>query len=128
MFFHIPLYVDSLYLLILTAECLCRPEAYSKPDIHPQTGKPLDIGITGREHHGNAKKSDGFFDKGVLGARESEHVASGNAPEVKVIGNGHCHCESIVDVFLLQKLLSFLPVTENCRRVKGVWNCFGGGG
>ncbi|KAJ3496764.1 hypothetical protein NLJ89_g10439 [Agrocybe chaxingu] len=93
MFFHIPL-----------------PESYAKPDINPQTGKALDVGIRGQEPAGNAKKSDNFFEKGLLTALESEHVAKGNAPEVKVIGNGHCH------------------VTENCRRVKGVWLCFGGGG
>ncbi|KAG6810005.1 hypothetical protein H0H92_013730 [Tricholoma furcatifolium] len=93
MFFHIPL-----------------PEAYSKADSDPQTHRPLDVGTHGQEAPGNAKNNAGFFVDGVLNAPESEHVGKGNALEVKVIGNGHCH------------------ITENCRRVQGVWNCFGGGG
>ncbi|KAH8116363.1 Metallo-dependent phosphatase [Phellopilus nigrolimitatus] len=80
MFFHIPL-----------------PESYSAPDIDSNTGLPLDIGIHDIEDPGNAKKSDGFFDKGILQALETDHNAGGN-------------------------------VKENCRRVKGVWLCFGGGG
>ncbi|KAJ7115908.1 Metallo-dependent phosphatase-like protein [Mycena epipterygia] len=91
MFFHIPL-----------------SETYDKADTS-STGRPLDIGITGLEAKGNPKQSDGFFEKGILKALESDHV-SNNVQEVKVIGHGHCH------------------VTENCRRVKGVWFCFGGGG
>ncbi|KAF8159653.1 Metallo-dependent phosphatase-like protein [Crassisporium funariophilum] len=93
MFFHMPL-----------------PETYAKADMNPSTGRPLDVGVTGQEPAGNAKGNDGFFEKGIMKALESGNVANGNAHEVKVIGNGHCH------------------VTENCRRVKGVWFCFGGGG
>jgi len=92
MFFHIPL-----------------PEAYSKADIGPQSKKPLDVGISGQETPGNAKKNGGMFEKGILKAFESDHRSNGNVLEVKAIGNGHCH------------------LTENCRRVKGVWQCFGGG-
>jgi len=92
MFFHIPL-----------------PETYVKADMNPSTGKPLDVGIKEIEPKGSAKKSDGFFAKGLLKAMESSNLAN-KAREVKVIGNGHCH------------------VTENCRRVNGVWLCFGGGG
>ncbi|KAF8075000.1 Metallo-dependent phosphatase-like protein [Lyophyllum atratum] len=93
MFFHIPL-----------------PEAYSKADINPRTDKPLDVGTHGQEPPSYAKGNDGFFEKSILQAQESDHIGKGNALEVKVIGNGHCH------------------ITENCRRVKGVWHCFGGGG
>ncbi|KAI5122495.1 hypothetical protein M0805_001403 [Coniferiporia weirii] len=93
MFFHIPL-----------------PESYSTADIDANTGLPLDIGIHDIEEHGSAKKSDGFFDNGILQALETDHSSGGNVKEVKVIANGHCH------------------ITENCRRVKGVWLCFGGGG
>jgi hypothetical protein len=25
-------------------------------------------------------------------------------------------------------LMKHWTVTENCRRIKGIWNCFGGGG
>ncbi|KAK7030663.1 AIP3 domain-containing protein [Favolaschia claudopus] len=91
MFFHMPL-----------------PETYHKADIGSNK-RPLDIGISGLETKGDASDSDGFFDKGILKAMESDHVTS-STQEVKVIGNGHCH------------------LTENCRRVKGVWFCFGGGG
>ncbi|KAJ6581440.1 Metallo-dependent phosphatase [Mycena capillaripes] len=91
MFFHMPL-----------------PETYGKPDTGA-SGRVLDMGITGLEAKGDASDSDGFFDKGILTAMESDHVSS-HIQEVKVIGHGHCH------------------VTENCRRVKGVWFCFGGGG
>ncbi|KAK7466365.1 Phosphatase dcr2 [Stygiomarasmius scandens] len=97
MFFHIPL-----------------QEAYANPDIDPATKRPYDIGLKGNERPGAAKGNDGFYDKAVLAAMESDHVtqsAQGGQPrEVKVIANGHCH------------------ITENCRRVRGVWNCFGGGG
>ncbi|KAH0582874.1 putative inactive purple acid phosphatase 29 [Termitomyces sp. J132] len=93
MFFHIPL-----------------QEAYAEADSDPRTHNALDVGIHGQESPGNAKGNAGFYKNGVLKAMESEHVGKGNALEVKVIGNGHCH------------------ITENCRRVKGVWNCFGGGG
>ncbi|KXN86602.1 putative inactive purple acid phosphatase 29 [Leucoagaricus sp. SymC.cos] len=92
MFFHIPL-----------------PESYSKADIDPQSKKPLDVGISGQEDPGNAKKNGGMFEKGILKATESAHKANGNALEVKAIANGHCH------------------ITENCRRIKGIWLCFGGG-
>jgi len=52
----------------------------------------------------------GFFEKALLGTMESDHSANGNAREVKVVGNGHSH------------------ITENCKRIKGVWLCYGGGG
>ncbi|KAF9531793.1 Metallo-dependent phosphatase [Crepidotus variabilis] len=93
MFFHIPL-----------------PQTFSKVDISPLTGKPLDVGISDQEGASHAQHDDGFFEKGILYAQESNHVASKSIPEVKVIGNGHQH------------------LTENCRRIKGVWLCFGGGG
>jgi len=94
MFFHIPL-----------------KESYDVvPDANPDTGIPLDIGIHDVDGRGDAKNSDGFFDKGVSQALESDHSAGSKMKEVKVISNGHCH------------------VTENCRRIKGVWLCFGGGG
>ncbi|KAK0203023.1 Metallo-dependent phosphatase-like protein [Desarmillaria ectypa] len=93
MFFHIPL-----------------PESYTPADTDPRTGQPLDVGIHGEEAAGNAKGTDGFFEKALLTALESEHVSKGTEHEVKVVANGHCH------------------LTENCRRVHGIWLCFGGGG
>ncbi|KAK2463672.1 hypothetical protein APHAL10511_004423 [Amanita phalloides] len=93
MFFHIPL-----------------PETYNNADLDPQTGRPLDVGIHNLERPGNSRHNDGFFEKGLLQAKESDRRNRALIPEVKVVGNGHCH------------------VTENCRRVQGVWMCFGGGG
>ncbi|KAK0457796.1 Metallo-dependent phosphatase-like protein [Desarmillaria tabescens] len=93
MFFHIPL-----------------PESYTPADTDPRTGQPLDVGIHGEETAGNAKGTDGFFEKALLASLESEHVSKGTEHEVKVVANGHCH------------------LTENCRRVHGIWLCFGGGG
>ncbi|KAJ7224240.1 Metallo-dependent phosphatase-like protein [Mycena pura] len=84
------------------------PETYNPPDVGA-SGRVLDLGISDLEDKGTAKGSDDFFTKGLLGALETEHVAN-KVKEVKVVGNGHCH------------------VTENCRRVQGVWFCFGGGG
>ena len=57
----------------------------------PDTGLPLDFGVHDLEGKGSANSTDGFFEKGVLEALESEHTASGTLKEVKVIGNGHCH-------------------------------------
>lgn len=62
--------------------------------MNPRTGKALDVGKTGLEPPGNAKGNDKFFEKGILRAMESDHVANGQAREVKVIGNGHCHSKS----------------------------------
>jgi len=93
MFFHMPL-----------------QETFSKADVDPQTGRPLDVGISDLEGKGSAKGNDGFFEKGLMSALESSHRARGVYREVKVVANGHSH------------------LTENCRRVKGIWMCFGGGG
>jgi len=93
MFFHIPL-----------------QETYNTPDHDQRTGQLLDIGLHGVEGPGAAKKNDGFFEKGLLAATESEHSYGGSIPEVKVVANGHCH------------------ITEDCRRVQNLWMCFGGGG
>ena len=68
-----------------------RQESYGAADIDPKTGLPLDIGIHDLEGKGSANSSDGFFDKGIMQAFESDHAAAGTLKEVKVIGNGHCH-------------------------------------
>ena len=70
-----------------------RPEAYDKADVDPASGRPLDVGVSGLEGKGSASKSDGMLKKGLLAATESEHRGAGSAPEVKVVGNGHCHSE-----------------------------------
>jgi len=85
-------------------------ESYSNADIDPSTGKPLDVGVSDLERKGSAKGNAGFFEKGLMTALESNHRSGGVQREVKVVANGHCH------------------ITENCRRVKGTWMCFGGGG
>ncbi len=51
----------------------------------------MDIGIHDVDGRGDAKNSDGFFDKGVSQALESDHSAGSKMKEVKVISNGHCH-------------------------------------
>ncbi|THH27295.1 hypothetical protein EUX98_g6887 [Antrodiella citrinella] len=84
-------------------------ESFSAADVDPRTGKPLDFGEQ-LEGNGNSKKQDGFFHKALLQAMESDHTARGTAREVKVVSNGHDH------------------ITDKCRRIKGIWNCFGGGG
>lgn len=61
------------------------------PDVNPDTGIPLDIGIHDIDGRGDAKNSDGFFEKGVTQALESDHNAGSKLKEVKVISNGHCH-------------------------------------
>jgi hypothetical protein len=85
-------------------------ETYSAPDHDSRTNRLLDIGIHGNEPPGSARNNGGLFVNGLLRANESTHVAARRVPEVKVVANGHCH------------------ITENCRRVQGIWLCFGGGG
>ncbi|KAI0028898.1 Metallo-dependent phosphatase [Vararia minispora EC-137] len=86
------------------------PEAYGPADFDPRSGRALDQGVSGLEGKGSAKKNDGMLEKGLLRALESDHRGSRAPPEVKIVANGHCH------------------ITENCRRIQGVWMCFGGGG
>ncbi|KAF8519664.1 Metallo-dependent phosphatase-like protein [Gautieria morchelliformis] len=100
MFFHIPLPEASSICLS------CSIHGLTVPDIDPSTGKDLDVGQQ-LDGPGAAKKNAGFFVKALLNATEDD---GGHGREVKVVGNGHCH------------------VSENCRRVRGVWMCFGGGG
>ena len=70
------------------------------PDVNPDTGIPLDIGIHDIEERGDAKNSDGFFDKGLSQALESDHNAGGKMKEIKVISNGHCHCMLTLHIVL----------------------------
>ncbi|KAF8325842.1 Metallo-dependent phosphatase-like protein [Cantharellus anzutake] len=81
------------------------PEAYYPAD--EDTKKPSRFNV-GEELDGpgSPKHNSGFFEAGILRVTESE--AGGR--EIKVIGNGHCH------------------ITDRCRRISGVWMCFGGGG
>ena len=104
-------------------------ESYSKADMDPRTGKPLDVGIGDLEGKGSAKGNDGFFEKGLMSALESNHRARGIYREVKVVANGHSHRKSTSYVPIqVSSNYICVTVTENCRRVKGVWMCFGGGG
>lgn len=70
---------------------ICRQESYAQADKDTRTGAWLDVGLRGLEPKGSAKQNEGFFEKGLLSAMESEHLAGGSAREVKVVGNGHCH-------------------------------------
>lgn len=111
MFFHMPM-----------------RESYYGADRDPATNWPLDTGLKKTEPPGAAKGNDGMFEKGILGAKESDHVKDGAIPEVKVVGNGHCHCMWFLRVLFDIPFTDRDAVTENCRRVSGVWLCFGGGG
>ncbi|GAA5832135.1 hypothetical protein JCM11251_004252 [Rhodosporidiobolus azoricus] len=109
-FFHIPL-----------------PQAYTSQIDVSSSGKRLRVGER-LEGSGASKTDSGFFDQAVLARGElPKEKAEGDAPldefwdgesasptmgrpEVKVLAHGHCHN------------------TSDCRRVKGVWICFGGGG
>ena len=88
-----------------------------------KSGKPLDIGNQ-FDTPGGSKKNGGFFEKALLTAKES--IKGG--PEVKVVGNGHHHSMFYPLCSRTAKVLILYEVTDNCRRVKGVWFCFGGGG
>lgn len=101
-------------------------QAYSpKVDVSP-SGKRLRIGER-LEGDGASKTDSGFWQQGVLAQGElpaprGEGDAPVDAfwdgeaatpttgrPEVKVVAHGHCH------------------ITSDCRRVDGVWICFGAG-
>ncbi|CAE6540487.1 unnamed protein product [Rhizoctonia solani] len=79
-------------------------------DTNPETSKILDVGTA--EQYGGSPKDSGFFRNAILAAPEvpSTTETKGAGTEIKVIANGHVH------------------TADNCRRVKGVWTCFGGGG
>lgn len=106
MFFHIPI-----------------AQSYGPVDTDSLTGDELDVGtqLPG-DGPGNSKTDGGMFD-GLLAALESEE---GAVPEVKVIGHGHSHStfsaarRSTPDALSLD--------TDKCRRNRGIWACFGGGG
>ncbi|BGO96703.1 Phosphatase dcr2 [Rhodotorula toruloides] len=101
-------------------------QAYSpKVDVSP-SGKRLRIGER-LEGDGASKTDSGFWQQGVLAQGElpaprGEGDAPVDAfwdgeaatpttgrPEVKVVAHGHCH------------------ITSDCRRIDGVWICFGAG-
>ncbi|GAA5870341.1 hypothetical protein JCM16303_001969 [Sporobolomyces ruberrimus] len=106
-FFHIPL-----------------QQAYKSAIDSSPSRHPLVIGER-IEAAGASKTDSGFFDavlaQGELLAKPKEAVVdefwdgeysapTAGRPEVKVLAHGHCHLSS------------------DCRRVAGVWQCFGGGG
>ena len=103
MFFHMPLYASfppPLRLFVTLTHCsglrILSQESYSKADVDPTTGKPLDVGISDLERKGSANGNDGFFDKALMSALESNHRARGVYREVKVVANGHSHGTSIL--------------------------------
>jgi len=105
------------------------PESYSKADRDPPTGKPLDVGISDLEGKQSAKGNDGLFQKGLMSALESNHRARGIYREVNVAANGHAHRTPTSRVTIhADSNYICVTVTENCRREKGIWMCFGGGG
>ncbi|TNY21815.1 hypothetical protein DMC30DRAFT_411233 [Rhodotorula diobovata] len=108
-FFHIPL----------------RTAYDAEIDVAP-SGKRLRVGQR-LEGEGASKTDSGFFEQAILAQGElpvsrdegdtpvdafwdGEATApTTGRPEVKVLAHGHCH------------------ISSDCRRVKGVWICFGGG-
>ena len=70
-------------------------ESYGTADTDVRTGLPLDVGSSDLEGPGSAKKNGGFFENGLLRALETPHRGAGGVPEVKVVGNGHCHGKAV---------------------------------
>ena len=94
MFFHIPLCVSFVLqggFFSHPVDDLNSQKSYAEADIDPRTGQPLDIGTSDLEKKGSAKKTEGFFEKGLLRSLETQHRGAGGIPEVKVVGNGHSH-------------------------------------
>ncbi|EDR11573.1 uncharacterized protein LACBIDRAFT_313919 [Laccaria bicolor S238N-H82] len=55
--------------------CFRKPDLIIQAKIlDSQMKKPLDVGLHGLESAGNAKKSDGFFEKGILKALKSDPI------------------------------------------------------
>lgn len=73
-------------------------ESYETPDTDSRTGLPLDVGSSDLERSGSAKKNGGFFQNGLLHALETQHRGAGGIPEVKAVGNGHCHGKAVCSV------------------------------
>ena len=89
-------------------------------------GRPLDVGLHDLEKPGAAKTNGGMFEKGLVKALESDHHSS-RIPEVKVVGNGHCHGRPFHTDGSQETEFYLRSVTENCKRIHNVWMCFGGG-
>lgn len=70
-------------------------ESYHQADSDTSTGQRLDFGLHNLEKGKAAKKNEGFFEKGLLKAMESEHRSGRNVTEVKAVGNGHAHCKRL---------------------------------
>lgn len=114
-------------MLLRSSTSLCRPcliraplssatltyfhsqESYETPDTDPRTGLPLDVGSSDLEGPGSGKKNGGFFLGGLLHALETPHRGAGGIPEVKVVGNGHCHGKAVcsASIGLLIKLTTY---------------------
>lgn len=86
-------FIHASYINLNLARHAFRQESYTEADINPQTGQRLDFGLHDLESSGAATKNEGFFEKGLLRAMESDHIAGGSSREVKVVANGHCHGE-----------------------------------
>jgi hypothetical protein len=84
------------------------PEAYAPADFDSQLQRPLDVGSQ-LDGEGSSSHNGGFFYNGIKQAPEVEGPESDGRTEVKILAHGHCH------------------ITDRCRRVSGIWQCFGGG-
>ncbi|OXG80415.1 hypothetical protein C345_05305 [Cryptococcus neoformans A2-102-5] len=85
------------------------PEAYNDPD-QSLMGE-LNVGVQ-MDIVGSSKHNSGFFYNAIkttYDSEETEGYFNKKTAEVKVLNHGHCHN------------------TDRCRRVDGIWMCFGGG-
>ncbi|CDZ97861.1 Predicted DNA repair exonuclease SIA1 [Phaffia rhodozyma] len=86
------------------------PEHINPADLDPDTGVPLDTGLL-LDTGGSSSVNSGFFENGIKQATTGKIGKNKKEMnEVRVISNGHVH------------------IAENCRRIQGIWMCFGGGG
>ncbi|KAM5544309.1 hypothetical protein V8D89_001969 [Ganoderma adspersum] len=84
-------------------------ESYDAADVSPSSDWIVHVKQVLADSRA-AKKSAGSLRAGLLQAPESSHRAGARVPQAKVVVDGRCH------------------MSENCKRVNGVWLCFGGGG
>ncbi|WFD29543.1 Phosphatase dcr2 [Malassezia sp. CBS 17886] len=80
------------------------PEAFDDVDVD-SAGRPMQIGV--REER--ASRLGGQLRRGIFDAAHNETQNAPNTPGVRLFVHGHMHNN------------------EDCRRVRGIWLCFGGG-
>ena len=85
------------------------PEAFNGTvDLDPRTGRELIVGERQEQRTLDGGQSRGGFFDAVLNSDKADDTKT-SGRDVQLIVHGHMH------------------TNEDCRRVKGVWICFGGG-